>query len=260
MFGKQIIRGYSSGAAPQIRSTLLLSRNPVITAELPRFQKVFYKYQKELWRRLMWTFPKYFWFRPGTVAEQRYRQLNKRPAYNNPNFEFVGGRPEVRHDRDRRFKQEIRLPQTYDDPSAEVDHLTRKVEPNSRTTKADETNDLTSLERKLSRSLYLVVSEDGKKWDFPTFAVSGESLHQTAERGLEQIGGPKINYFNVSSTPCHVHSTADGAKLFFIKLHILSGTFAAQPPVKHMWLTREEAKQHLDPAYYDEVEHLMNRV
>lgn len=208
----------------------------------------------------MWTFPKWFWFKPGTVSEQKFRELNRRPLYDNPNLEFVGGRPDVRNDRDRRFKQEIRLPQTYDDPSAEVDELTKKIVPNSRTTKADESNDLSSLERKLSRSLYLVVSEDGKQWNFPSFPVSEQPLHQTAEKGLYELGGPRINYFNVSPTPCHVHKDGD-ARLFFIKLHILSGVFAAQKPsTKFMWLTREEAADYLEKPYFAEVEHLMNRV
>lgn len=258
MFGRAFARHYATPAS--VLSTLLLSRTPVITAELPEFQKVYYRYQKELWKRLMWTFPKWFYFREGTLAEQKYRELNKNPTYNNPNIEFVGGRPEIRQQRDRRFKQEVRLPKTYDESgdAAATDSLSRKIVPNSRTTKADETNDLMSLERKLSRTLYLLVNEKGQ-WKFPTFAASG-SLHQSAQDGLHSIGGDKINYFCVSTKPCHVHTEGE-TKEFFIKLHILSGEFAAQKPdLKYMWLTREEVGEYLNDSYYEEIRHLMSEV
>lgn len=257
MLGKTFTRGY----ATPIRSTLLLSRTPVITADLPDFQKLYYKYQKELWKRLMWTFPKWFYFREGTLAEQKYRELNKNPVYNNPNLEFVGGRPDIKHQRDRRFKQEVHLPKTYDTTAdaSMVDSLSRKIVPNSRTTEADKVKDLASLERKLARTLYLVVSEDGKTWKFPSFAGEGP-LHKVAEEGLYAMGGDKINYFCVSNKPCHVTTTGEG-KDFVIKLHILSGEFAAQnPDVKFMWLTKEEVGEYLDSEYYGEIGHLMSEV
>lgn len=256
---KSALRCYSTDAAPAIRLTLLLLRNPIITADQPAFQKQYYRYLKELWKRLMWTFPKWFWFRPGTVAELKFRELNKRPFYNNPKVEFVGGRPDVMHNRDRRFKQEVKLPQTYDDKLKEVDPLSRKIIPNSRITQADKNNDLVSLERKLARTLYLLVSEDGKKWNFPNFAVSESPLHKTAEQGLYLIAGKQLNYFNVSKTPCHVHNSP-GEKLFFIKLHLLSGAFDVQKPLQHLWLTKEEVGQHLEKEYYSEVEHLLSDI
>lgn len=257
---KTLLRCYSTEASPAIRSTLLLQRKPIITADQPAFQKLFYRYQKELWKRLMWTFPKWFWFRPGTVSELRFRELNKRPFYNNPNVEFVGGRPDVQHNRDRRHKQVVKLPQTYDDKLKEVDELSRRIVPNSRTTQADKNNDLMSLERKLARTLYLLVSQDGKKWNFPSFAINGLPLHQAAEEGLYLIAGKQLNYFNVSKKPCHVHNSPN-EKLFFIKLYLLLGQFDVKDSgLKHLWLTKEEVGQHLDKDYYQEVEHLLNEI
>lgn len=262
MIGRTFARTYSSG--PAILSTLLLLRTPVITADLPRFEQQYYNYQKELWKRLMWTFPKWFYFREGSLAEQKYRELNKNPAFNNPNIEFPEGRPEIRQQRDRRFKQEIKVPKTYtegaDGEAQAKDSMSRKIVPNLRITKADELNDTSSLERKLARTLYLVVSEDGKKWKFPTFANSGKPLHLEAEEGLYLLGGDHINYFNVSSKPCHVHNSSSG-KEFFIKLHILSGEFSPKKEgLKHAWLTVEEVGQHLDELYFEEVRHLMSLV
>lgn len=265
MIGKTLARGYASSAAPGILSTLLLLRTPVITADLPQFQKHYYSYQKELWKRLMWTFPKWYYYREGTLSEQKFRELNKNPVYNNPNLEFPEGRPELRQQRDRRFKQELNLPKTYSETSEEdklqKDSMSRKIVPNSRTTDADLANDITSLERKLARTLYLVVSEDkGKTWKFPTFPNTGKPLHQEAEEGLRTLGGDGINYFNVSPKPLHVHRSGDNRE-FFIKLHILSGEFAAQKPdLQHAWLTLEEVGQHLEKKYFGEIRHLMSEV
>lgn len=236
----------------------------MISADLPKFQAQYYNYQKELLKRLMWTFPKWFYFREGTLAEQNFRELNQNPVHNNPNIEFIGGRPEIRHQRDRRFKQVLRLPKAYQEgEEGETTGLDtdKPVVPNSRVTDADTKNDTTSLERKLARTLYLVVSRDkGKSWNFPNFASESTPLHKAAEEGLYSLGGSKINYFNVSPTPCHVHSS-DKTKEFFIKLRILAGAFVAQEKgLTHKWLTSEELGEHLRKDYYQEIKHLMSEV
>ncbi|KAK6205479.1 60S ribosomal protein L17, mitochondrial precursor [Scheffersomyces amazonensis] len=272
---RSAIRAYATKSSPIISSSLLLSRNPVVTADLDPFQSQFYKYQQELWRRLMWTFPKWFYFREGTLAEQRYRQLNRDPVAYNPDLEFPRGKPEIRHRRDRRFKQEIKLPKTYklaEDlaegetlPVVSKNDLARQIIPNSRITEADKVNDLTSLERKLSRTLYLIINQNGK-WILPNFTEQSSevptALHKLAEDGLYQLGGEKINYFNVSNTPCHLHiNQAENKKEFIIKSHILSGEFKPQDEsLKYLWLTKEELKDKLDAKYYYEINHLFSDV
>ncbi|MCH0629254.1 hypothetical protein JNB11_04685 [Kocuria palustris] len=260
------VRTYALAAKPstKIASTLLLLRNPVISADIPAFESQYYKYQKELWKRLMWTFPKWFYFREGTLAAQKFKELNRDPVDNNPNIEYPRGRPEIRQNRDRRFKQELKLPKTYvegetAEPAADASNdLSRKIVPNSRVTKADEANDQTSLERQLARSLYLVVG-DGKSWDFPNFPQpeTPTALDEVAEAGLYKIGGDRINYFNVSNTPCHVE-TKDDAKHYFIKSHIVLGEFVPQDGIKYLWLTKDELKDKI--PRYDDVAHLLNDV
>ncbi|KAK6458789.1 60S ribosomal protein L17, mitochondrial precursor [Scheffersomyces xylosifermentans] len=276
--GRAVVRAYSTqSSGPIVSSTLLLSRNPVITAELQPFENQYYKYQNELWRRLMWTFPKWFYFREGTASEQRFRQLNKNPVANNPDIEFPRGRPELRHSRDRRFKQELRLPKTYKEEvetgegleseasaAPAQDDLARKIVPNSRTTKADE-NDQTSLERRLARTLYLVIKSNDK-WTLPNFVEESaeelKALHVLAEEGLYKIGGEQINYFNVSNTPCHVYNNSnENKKEYIIKSHILSGEFKPQDEsLQFLWLTKEELEKHLDRAYYTDIAHLLSSV
>lgn len=255
-------RAYATQAKPAIYSAALLSRNPVVTADLPAFESQFYKYQNELWKRLMWTFPKWFYYRSGTLSEQKFRELNRNPVYNNPNIEFPRGRPDIRQQRDRRFKQELSLPKTYSEAKEEDevdtgDNLSRKIVPNSRVTLADKNNDLTSLERKLARTLYLVVERNGG-YEFPTFESSdSQPLHLSTQNGIYAIGGPQINYFNVSNTPCHVSHT-DAGKTFYIKSHILSGKFEPQDGSKHLWLTKDELPSHI--SNYDEIHHLLSDV
>lgn len=211
----------------------------------------------------MWTFPKWFYYREGTLSEQKFRELNKNPVYNNPNLEFPTGRPELRQQRDRRFKQELSLPKTYAEGAEDEqlkDSMSRKIVPNSRITDADKANDTTSLERKLARTLYLVVSEDkGATWRFPSFVNTGKPLHKEAEDGLYAIGGEEINYFNVSAKPFHVHHSDKGRE-FFIKLHILSGQFTAKQGLTHAWLTSEEVGERLNNEYFGEIRHLMSDV
>lgn len=260
MLTRNFVRWNSTAAA--IESTLLLLRVPVVSQDLPKFQQQYYKYQNELWRRLMWTFPKWYYFREGTVAEQRFREINSNPIFNNPNLEYPDGRPEIRHQRDRRFKQDIKVPKTYveSEEGSGDDNMSRQIVPNSRRTAADEARDESSLERLLARTLYLVVSHDqGKAWEFPSFACNGQALHTSAEEGLYAIGGPGINYFNVSAKPCHVH-TANGKKQFFIKLHILAGDFSASSSIKHRWLSKDELAHVLAPEYFAEIAHLLSEV
>lgn len=279
---KSIIRAYSTQQSqPVISLTLLLSRTPIITQDQSTFEKQFYKYQTELWRRLMWTFPRWFYFKPGTLAFQKFRELNVGPAPDVPNAYFPGGRPEIRQGRDRRFKETLKVPKTYreegdpdfdpeKDGKVSMTDLSRKIVPNSRITQADVNKDYKSLERQLSRTLYLVSKSNGGDWKFPNFVeepVAAEDanvvgLHQIAKNGLDKIGGTQINYFNVSQTPCHLlNNTKENKKEFFIKSHILSGTFVPQEKgFEYKWLTKEELKDTLPSEYYQEIEHLLSDV
>ena len=263
MASRTVFRRWYGGNASPLSCTLVLSRNPIVTADLPDFERQYYKYQNGLWKRLMWTFPKWFYYREGTLAEQRFRELNKVPVFNNPNLEFIGGRPEIRHQRDRRFPQEIVLPKLYkeDNENEGVDNLSRPILPNSRITEADTKGDVTSLQRKLSRTLYLIVG-DAKSWSFPNFKNTNREtpLHELAYDGLVKIGGDNINYFNVSKKPCHLQRTPDG-KQYFIKSHILSGEFLPQDAsTSYMWLTKEELADYLSPDYYNDIKHLLSDV
>ncbi|KAI5956506.1 hypothetical protein KGF54_000981 [Candida jiufengensis] len=272
------VKCYSTSAATTtttstpISSTLILSRLPIITQDLTPFQTKFYKYQSELWRRLMWTFPKWFYFKTGTMGELRYRQLNKNSVSYDPKILYPSGKPDLKHLRDRRFRQYIKVPKTYkeedemvgqDQSNIKENEISRKIVPNSRITEADKLNDLKSLERKLNRTLYLIIKNKSEnQWKLPNFNQEESStsllpLHELAEKGLYKIGGKKINYFNVSKTPCHHNSN----KEYFIKSHILSGAFEPQDSkIEYQWVTKDELKDILSKDYYSNISHLLSDV
>ncbi|KAI3403359.2 hypothetical protein KGF56_003947 [Candida oxycetoniae] len=247
-------------AAPAVFSTLLLSRLPIITPDPSPFEAQFYSYQSELLKRLMWTFPKWFYYKKGTLGEIRYTQINKPPVSNDRSIIYPRGRPQLRHLRDLRFKQEIRLPKTYreedqmmgqSEENVKEKDMSRKIIPNKRDQEGR------GLERKLQRTLYMVRKEDGK-WRFPRYQVGGaageggggassSSLHSVIHHHLSSV-----NHFIVSPQPCH-HLTHPYGKEYFIKAHILSGELKGE----YQWLTKEELREVLGKEY-EGVKHLLS--
>ncbi|CEP64375.1 mitochondrial 54S ribosomal protein mL46 LALA0_S11e02652g [Lachancea lanzarotensis] len=255
-------RGLATTLKPSgIRAGLILSRIPIITQDLNKLEKQYYEYQSELEKRLMWTFPQYYYFKRGTLAEKRFLAVQKGPVSKQPGVWFPQGVPDIKHNRERRTKQVVNLPQHFDsaagDQTSDADSVSRPIVPNSRSTEADQTNDVQSLERKLSETLYLLVKSTEGKWRFPSFPVAIETeskkpLHATAEAGLRELGGANVNTWTVSNTPAGVWGAADSAE-FMIKSHIVSGRFDLKQKSQYndfAWLTKEEIQQRVDDAYY----------
>lgn len=287
-------RSFATASTTPIKSSLILSRTPIVTKDISEFEKLFYNYQEELERRLMWTFPKWFYFKKGTVAEREFTQAQKYPIPPARGVWFPNGVPDIKHGRDRRFKQEVILPKKHveleesnsasnssDATAAELndlDNVGRPIKQNPRITKFDELNDQTSLERKLPRTLYLLVKESTGNWKFPSFNVESSNedngLHKIAEDGLRLIGGDKINTWTVSNSPAAVIKYDSTGKIvdnnndqnltreFLIKSHIIAGKFDLQKSNKsitdYKWLVKEEIKELVDKSYYSKIEHLLN--
>lgn len=293
---RQASRSFATSAATSssapIKASLVLSRAPIVTKDIPEFEKLFYNYQEELERRLMWTFPKWYYFKKGTVAEREFTEAQKYPVPAQKGVWFPQGVPDIKHGRDRRFKQEVILPKKEVEVEAtaegsndtaaalaDLDNIGRAIKTNSRVTKYDEANDQTSLERKLPRTLYLIVKESGA-WRFPSFEVKQDGseqkgLHQIAEDGLRTIGGDKINTWSVSNSPAAVikydtkgkiaEAKTDGPALtreFLMKSHIIAGKFDLQKDSKkvseYKWLVKEEIQNLVDKAYFDKISHLLH--
>lgn len=100
-------------------------------------------------------------------------------------------------------------------------------------------------------------------------------MAQGAERALLQAAGENMNHWIVGNVPVgHLvsHSrvatndsesslTMLGEKTFFLKGRIMAGQAnLAQNQLgltEYKWLTKEEVKEHLTPAYYSHVENMM---
>lgn len=68
---------------------------------------------------------------------------------------------------------------TEDGELAQPDEIVQAEKPTDRITEADKTNNVRRLDRKLDRTLYLVVQSKDKKWQFPTDDVpTDENLHE----------------------------------------------------------------------------------
>lgn len=258
------VKAAASSIPKAVKAGLVLSRVPIVTPELNALENKYYQYQAELERRLMWTFPSYFYFKKGTLAERRFQSVQKGVISKQPGVWFPKGVPDVRHNRERSQKQDIMLPREASEGSNKSD-VSRPIVPNSRTTKADENNDITSLDRKLDRTLHLLVKDDKGSWVLPSFPVDIEpkegkkALHETAEVGLRKIGGEDINTWTVSNTPAGVLQSEKDLQ-FLIKSHIIAGEFKLKDEnsIKEFaWLTKDEIKKAVDERYFNSIQYVL---
>ncbi|KAK9366088.1 39S mitochondrial ribosomal protein L46-domain-containing protein [Lipomyces kononenkoae] len=269
--------GASVGASPdsgafKIMSGLILCRQPVVTPELTPFESAYYNYQSELQKRLMWTFPKWFYYPEGTLAERQFSAVQ--PVVDGKDrTEFE--KPDIVFNRDRRSKQEVVLPERdVERESEESAKIYAKIVPRSRITEADKKNNFRSLERKLDRTLYLLVKKDREEnaWKFPAAEVlDGETLARTAARLLHEAGGLNMNTWLVSNTPAAYHHYSykpedkekyGGAKIFYLKSRIFAGTFVPQKGsgiVDYAWVTKDEIQDYVHKGYWASMANALSR-
>ncbi|EJS42068.1 mrpl17p [Saccharomyces arboricola H-6] len=268
-------RGLATAAANptsrKIKVGILLSRIPIIKSELNDLEKHYYEYQSQLEKRLMWTFPAYFYFKKGTVAEHKFLSQQNGPISKKNGVWFPKGIPDIKHGRERSTKQEIKLPNdgeaisTMNKKEQNKDDVNRPVIPNHRETEADRSNDTKSLERELSRTLYLLVKDSSGVWKFPNFDLSDDSrpLHINAENELRLLGGDQMHTWSVSATPIGVlkddeNSTAE----FIVKSHILAGKFDLNAQKSdtfkdYAWLTKNEINECVPKEYFNQTGFLL---
>lgn len=247
-----------------IKSALVLSRIPIVTRELNKLEATYYKYQSALEKRLMLTFPQYFYFKKGTLAERRFLNLQKGVVQKQPGVWFPKGIPDVKHNRERSTKQEIILP-TEKAESSDDKSISRPISPNSRTTEADNTNNVQSLERKLSRTLYLILKDEKNQWRFPSFALtekdcSEKSLHEVSRAGIEALSEHEMNTWIVSNTPMCVLQNKTEVE-FMIKSHIICGRFTLVKKSLYndfAWLTKEEIEEYTENSYFDSIKFMLS--
>lgn len=164
--------------------------------------------------------------------------------------------------------------------------------PLSRWTDADRSKDYRRLDRRLARTLYLVVKREGGGWGFPAGElVERENLHQVswfiltwewegeandlqaAERVLVQTAGVNMNTWIVGHVPVGHHIIRprfdpesgalekQGSRTFFMKGRIMAGQANLEGNkfglTDFKWLTKQEVEKHVADKYYSYVKNML---
>ncbi|KAL1774373.1 39S ribosomal protein L46, mitochondrial [Sigmodon hispidus] len=143
-----------------------------------------------------------------------------------------------------------------------------QFKPGPRVTEADKKNDQTSLNRKLDRNLVLLVKEklgDQEFWMLPQVEWQpGETLRGTAERILATLSENNMEAKFLGNAPCGhykfklpkaIRTESDiGVKVFFFKAVLLTGDLPqAGKKARHVWVSKEELGDYLQPKYLAQV-------
>ncbi|TPX37062.1 hypothetical protein SmJEL517_g01119 [Synchytrium microbalum] len=205
----QQIRTHAT-VAHSIRVGILLKRDPVITPNPDEFSSSYLNYRHSLENAHSRPFPYEFYFKRGSLQEQRWLDATK----GQPNDDGI---------------------------KLVKEHELASIPVAPRRTIADEANDTASLDRALDRTLYLVLKgEHG--WRLPEGNLNGdELLHQAASRELHTQCGNGMETWFVGSIPVGHVTRGPNETVFYMKAHILGGTIASTSDNTVAWLTKEEA-------------------
>ncbi|KAL7337272.1 NUDIX hydrolase domain-like protein, partial [Rhodotorula toruloides] len=222
----------------RVVASALLSRPPLILPPLSPLERSYYAYQRRIHRALAKpaSVSQSWFFKKGTQAEKSFMKAFEMAA------EEVEGAP---------------------------DYVPRETE-------ADKKGDVTSLERKADRTLYLLLKKNRKEhaWQFPQGGVEGEeSLLEAAKRELHEETGVNVDVWPSGRVPAGAytypfpaehkkkHPEHEGAKVFFMPMRIIRGQVEPNKQegiVDFAWLTKEEVKEKVSPEYWEAVEPMLS--
>lgn len=258
----------ASSSSNKIISSLILSRPPVILREPSSFEKAYHDYNRQLSEALQQPFPKDFYFKKGSAAEKRFEEDQ---ASSPQGFSAIAAAASGSASKSKAGKgKEAAAPSSS--PSSSAAESDAESRPLSRITKADESNDVRSLERKLDRTLYLVVKQKSAKgaaaWRFPAKALTDakhQNLHDVAPASVSEHLGNKMDIWMVSNLPVGLYKPANAAaeKTYFLRGHVLAGnaelTDSKSGQVEEFqWLTKEEIEKLMESNYWSNVEDLLD--
>ncbi|KAH6636289.1 39S mitochondrial ribosomal protein L46-domain-containing protein [Chaetomium tenue] len=246
-----------------IKSSLILTRPPLLTREQTPFESAFYFYQKRLNERLTAPFRRQFYFKQDTAADLDFR-IKLAERHGVPAKDIGRYNPRGR----MAWNDELLTGSTTSDPAELVNKLLADAEvrvsedgepiapeervpverPAPRRSEADEKGDVRRLDRAMERTLYLVVRREWEEvvegvkkkeavWEFPTGLVqTQETLHEAAARVITESAGVNMNTWVVGRVPVAHHvvkpvvdeaggtTVVDrGTKTFFLKGRIMTG-------------------------------------
>ncbi|KAJ2669791.1 hypothetical protein IWW42_004378 [Coemansia sp. RSA 1085] len=241
-----------AGAMGAVRAGMVLQRNPIVIQQATGFEAAADQYFAWLDYVSADKFPREFFFKKGSSAEAKWMELNDERACD---WYFD---PQNKPQRKDKKKQ-----QTEEDEDGEKrDEIKQTVEVQPRETAADAANDMRSLERRLDRTLYLVVKDKQGAWMFPQGDVKGEELlHEAARRSLKDMCGSRMRVWTVGKGPIG-HCKNNDHTTFFVKSHILAGQVIPEnkEALDYKWVTREEIQSVVASEYWEAVKDMLSTV
>lgn len=253
----------SGSSSTKIISSLILSRPPVVLREPTSFEKAYHDYNRQLSEALQQPFPKDFYFKKGSAAEKRYEEDQASSPLGFSAITAAVSKGKAGKGKDTSSTSTSASASSSSEGEAESKPLPRLSE-------ADTKNDLRSLERKLDRTLYLVVKQKSG-WKFPAKALENrarENLHDVAPASVIDSLGNKMDIWLVSNLPVGVHKEGGGSeKTYFLRGHVLAGNAELAKDKKSgveefQWLTKEEIEKLMgegeESGYWKGVEDLLD--
>ncbi|KAL9131528.1 MAG: hypothetical protein Q9217_000542 [Psora testacea] len=277
----------------KIQASVLLSRPPLLTRDLTPFEKSYFLYQRRLNERLALPFTRYFYYQKGTPGDVEWKRKIKdrlTPARDIGRYSGYG---------DEAWNDEVLVGDRMSEPEEQIQALVSDAEdrearsiagrgkrddvvekPRGRVTEADEKGDTRSLNRSLTRTLYLVVKEkrglNSGEWMFPGCALEAkESLHTAAERIIVQTGGINMNTWVVGNMPVghqvfnYPQSKVSkeqsietrGEKTFYMKARMMAGQANLKDNKFDLedfqWLVKEELQKAIHPRDFAAVKNIL---
>ncbi|CEH13919.1 Mitochondrial ribosomal protein L17 [Ceraceosorus bombacis] len=224
----------------KISAALLLARSPVILRQPSPLESAYFQYNQKLSAALEQPFVKDFYFKKGSAAEQKFEadQAERRQILSG---QKTSSRADLENDT---------APVQVGGTEAEAELYTTQP----RRTKADVEGVRATLDRRLERTLYLVLKE-GSSWRLPSKLLDdGESLHAAAPKPVHAALGKNLDIWLASHLPVAVlpsdtPATIDDNATYVLRAQLIAG--AASPKTNtsgYAWLTREEIQNALSPS------------
>ncbi|GAC75546.1 60S ribosomal protein L22 [Moesziomyces antarcticus T-34] len=257
----------SGSSSTKIISSLILSRPPVLLREPTKFERAYHEYNRQLSEALQQPFPKDFYFKKGSAAEKRFEEDQ---ASSPQGFSAIAAEASKAASKSAKGAKSKDASASSSSSAATADGEAES-RPLPRTTEADAKNDVRSLERKLDRTLYLVVKQKSGTWRFPAKALNDtkhQNLHDVAPASVTEMLGNKMDIWLVSNLPVGLYRAADAAaeKTYFLRGHVLAGNAELAKGKgdveEFQWLTKEELQQLMEQgknaSYWQNVEGLLD--
>ncbi|KAJ1914843.1 hypothetical protein H4219_004609 [Mycoemilia scoparia] len=258
----------------KISAGILLQRDPIITPTQTPFEKEFSKYQDFLRYQTADPFPQDFYIKKGSTLDKQWKQRDvEQQKVWYFDAKLGGGVDSKKGAAGKKLNKSSQavVEEEEEGGAAIIDGNSSneaEVALQPRITEADKKGDQKSLERKLDRTLYLLVKDSNGNggWKLPQGLVAQDEVLKTAaERHLAESVGTNMDIWFVGNGPIghHISSASINEKVFFMKAHIFSGQVKPSKESSSIvkdfvWVTREEIESLVEPEYWAGIKDMLS--